>query len=206
MIKIVNFPFCNFHSLERYIRLRKKKYEVLDVNNNLEIEDILLIPGVGTFSEGMRYLKSSGVDDLIRNHAHKGGKIVGICLGMQLLLEGSDENPEEKGLSVIKGFCKKIPYSKDFSVPHIGWNSLSINKKSFKLIEEYVKDSNLSKYDYYFVHSFFANPFYKENIIANFEHPEGLFTAAIKKGQIIGFQFHPEKSGKAGYSLLDRVL
>ena len=116
------------------------------------------------------------------------------------------ENPGEKGLSVVEGFCNKITKKKDFSVPHIGWNSLTINRKSLDLIEDFSRDSYLSKYDYYFVHSFYASPLYEENIVASFDHPEGQLTAVIKKNNIIGFQFHPEKSGAVGLNILKNSI
>ena len=151
-IKIINFPFCNFFSLERYLRVKGLNYSIIDNGNTLNSKDILFIPGVGTFGEGMNYLKDLGLDTVIKSHADKGGKIIGICLGMQLLFCKSEESPLSEGLSFFEGICKKIPFSKNFSIPHIGWNSLKIidNNKN-NLLKEFKTTSNISKFDYYFV-------------------------------------------------------
>ena len=205
-IKVVNFPFCNFFSLERYLRVKKKKFSILDEFNSLKNEDIVIIPGVGTFREGMSFLKKYGLDKKLLSHALKGGKIIGICLGMQMLFNASEESHNIEGLGLINGICKKIPDSKKFRVPHIGWNSLEIQSENIFFSKNLKLRNYLSERDFYFVHSYYVLPKQEQRIIAKFSHPYGLLAAAVNKNNIIGFQFHPEKSGKAGYDLLDEII
>tara|TARA_B100001989_G_C24547565_1_gene471988 strand:- start:173 stop:799 length:627 start_codon:yes stop_codon:yes gene_type:complete len=205
-IKVVNFPFCNFFSLERYLRISKKKFSILDEYNTLCDEDIAVIPGVGTFGEGMSFLRKYGLDKQLLSHALKGGKIIGICLGMQMLFNTSEECHNEDGLGLIPGRCKKIPESKEFRVPHIGWNSLEIQSENIFFSKNLKLSNYLSERDFYFVHSYYVLPNKEEFIIAKFSHPSGFLSAAVNKNNVIGFQFHPEKSGKAGYDLLDEII
>ncbi|MBD2548378.1 imidazole glycerol phosphate synthase subunit HisH [Microcystis elabens FACHB-917] len=206
MIWVVNFPFCNFFSLERYLRVRSHPYRLLTIADQLEPQDILLLPGVGTFAQGMDYLRASNLANAIVQHASAGGRIVGICLGMQMLLQASSESPGVVGLSLIAGVCERIPASSKFSVPHIGWNRLVFPESLHQCFLPFGKPSGYSKADYYFVHSYHVIPECPFAIAAAFEHPAGHLAAAIATNKIIGFQFHPEKSGPAGYALLDHVL
>ena len=206
MLYIVNFPFCNFNSLERYFIQRKLKYEILDSSTNTEKDSTIILPGVGTFGEGMNYLNKMGFTEKIKNHSLKGGKIFGICLGMQLLLEKSEESDNTKGLGLIGGNCKKISKVNNFRVPHIGWNSLIINSESKQSKVELIKQLNVINSDYYFVHSYYADLKNDENIIAYFPHPLFNLCASIQKDNILGVQFHPEKSGLPGYKLLDLLI
>lgn len=206
MIRVVNFPFCNFYSLERFLRIRALPYEVIGRADELSPTDIILIPGVGTFGQGMAYLRSRSMDRLIRGHASSGGKVVGICLGMQILLQSSSESPGVEGLDLIPGTCERIPVSSSFSVPHIGWNEIRVHGKERELFTPCHQTSGLVASDYYFVHSYYAKPTHDEYVIASFKHPTGMLPAVIALNGVMGLQFHPEKSGPAGYALLDRIL
>ncbi len=206
MIWIVNFPFCNFFSLERYLRVRSHPYRLLTAADRLEPLDILLLPGVGTFAQGMDYLRGSHLASEIVRHANAGGRIIGICLGMQMLVQASSESPGVLGLSLIGGVCERIPASPKFSVPHIGWNGLMFPASLHQSFLPFGQPSGSSTSDYYFVHSYHVIPESSVTIVAAFDHPSGPLAAAIATDKIIGFQFHPEKSGPAGYSLLDHVL
>lgn len=205
MIRVVNFPFCNFFSLERYLRIRSLPYQILSSSDQLSIKDIIILPGVGTFGQGMDYLASMSLVKVIRDHANLGGQVVGICLGMQLLLQSSSESPGVEGLGLILGICDKIPTTPSFSVPRIGWSELKFPDEHI-LFAPFCQPSGLSISDYYFVHSYYAKPLVTESVIAAFEHPTGMLAAAIAIENVMGFQFHPEKSGSAGYALLDQVF
>lgn len=206
MIWVVNFPFCNFFSLERYLRVRSRPYRLLTAADQPDPRDIVLLPGVGTFAQGIDYLHVSHLAAVIVQHANAGGKIVGICLGMQMLVQASSESPGSLGLSLIAGVCERIPMSSKFSVPHIGWNEVVFPEFLHQSFLPFGKPSGYSEADYYFVHSYHVIPESPVTIVAAFEHPFGPLAAAIAKDRIIGFQFHPEKSGPAGYALLDHVL
>jgi len=206
MIKVINFPFCNYFSLERYFRIRDLHFQIIEDSDQLGPADTIVLPGVGTFRQGMEFLVSMHLDKPIQDHFERGGKIVGICLGMQMLLQSSTESPGIKGLGLIPGSCTQIPENLSFSVPHIGWNEIIITDNQHNILSPLCSSSGLSKSDFYFVHSFFAKPLEPAPQIASFEHPSGMLAAAIASKNCIGFQFHPEKSGSAGYALLDRVF
>jgi glutamine amidotransferase len=206
MIKVVNFPFCNYFSLERYFRIRALPCQALETYEQLRPADIIVLPGVGTFRQGMDFLVSMQLAKLIRDHAEADGKLVGICLGMQMLLQSSTESPGIEGLGLIPGSCEHIPENSSFSVPHIGWNEIKITDNQDNILAPFRCPSGSSKSDFYFVHSYYAKPLKSDSVIASFEHPLGMLPAAIASGNCIGFQFHPEKSGSAGYDLLDRVF
>ena len=206
MIWIVNFPFCNFFSLERYLRVRSHQYRTLSAADLPDPKDTLFLPGVGTFSQGMNYLRKTRLDESIVRHGLADGRIVGICLGMQMLVQASSESHGVDGLSLIAGNCEHIPASPTFSVPHICWNGLMFPEPLHQCFTPFSEPSGFSKADYYFVHSYHVIPESPSAIIASFPHPSGPLAAAIASDNIYGFQFHPEKSGPAGYALLDHVL
>lgn len=207
-VKLVPFPFCNFQSVSRYLQAKSHEYSALDDAAEIKPTDIILLPGVGTFGEGMKYLSEKGLVQSLREHAENGGNIIGICLGMQLLLSDSDESPGVEGLSIIKGKCSRLLPKSNFAVPHIGWNSLTYNAQCTDAVsfieDDAIKD--IERRDYYFVHSFVANANEKECEMFYFKHPDGRQTAGLCKGNVVGFQFHPEKSGPSGYKLLDYFL
>ena len=206
VIRVVNFPFCNFYSLERYLRLSAHAYRVLSCAESPSASDIILLPGVGTFRQGMDYLLETGLAPIILKHANAGGRVIGICLGMQMLLNSSSESPGVEGLGLISGVCERIPVAPSFSVPHIGWNSLLLPEFLHPCVAQLGKPQGVSYSDFYFVHSYVAKPSLVDATIASFEHPSGQQAAAIGLGNVFGFQFHPEKSGSAGYALLNHVL
>ena len=206
MIWVVNFPFCNFFSLERYFRIRSRPFQILTKADKPSPNDIIILPGVGTFGKGMDFLRTSCLDILIKNHAGLGGNVVGICLGMQILLEESSESPGVIGLGLIEGTCELIPATPSFSVPHVGWNALVFPESVHSRFVTFGKPMGLSISDYYFVHSYYACTKYHGSVVAAFAHPSGMLAAAISIGSVMGLQFHPEKSGPAGYSLLDKIL
>lgn len=208
MIWVVNFPFCNFFSLSRYFlkSLGPNSYSILSTDSVVSSADTIFLPGVGTFEQAMDYLSSTLLSNKIIKHASQGGKLIGICLGMQILLDSSLESPSVKGLGLIPGSCQIIPVTNSFPVPHIGWNTLQISSPIHPCYQPFVNPSGSSISDYYFVHSFHALPTCDSHISASFHHPEGMLTASIAHSNVFGFQFHPEKSGKAGYKLLDHLL
>jgi len=159
--------------------------------------DRLILPGVGAFGDARQKLAKTGLDEALLAQAKSGKMIMGICLGMQMLFDKSFEYGEHAGLSLIPGEVVDMTprIRKDLKVPHIGWNALELKKPDHPLFK-YVKDGDCV----YFVHSFFAD-WCKENTIATTEYDLAL-TAAVAKDNVIGCQFHPEKSGQVGLNLL----
>ena len=123
-VKIVNFPFCNVSSIVRFFESSCIQYELFSEEFSIDLSDCVILPGVGTFMQGIAFLDQINMINPLRSHFSNGGKIIGICLGMQLLLSSSDESPGVTGLNIIPGHCKLISASNEFLVPHIGWNEI----------------------------------------------------------------------------------
>lgn len=186
-VTIVDYGLGNLFSVGKAFEHIGAKVEMTSDAQKIIDSDYLVLPGVGSFKVGMRELENSGVIEPIKTHANLGKPLLGICLGMQMMMEASEENGDCVGLSLIEGTVKKIPAKK---VPHIGWAELKSERDWTKAGEEF-----------YFVHSYHAVCTHKENLLAIAEY-EGLdITAAITKDNILGYQFHPEKSRDAGLNL-----
>lgn len=205
---IVDYGMGNIKSVQRGIE-RIGATAVLSFDpDEIVNADRVILPGVGAFEEGMKGLKQSGLDDAIYQFCNKGNPLLGICLGMQMLLEQSEEFGIHQGFSLIDGTVKKISQTEDDSfkrkTPHIGWSALQRPRQQ-DWNNSCLKDIEEGEF-FYFVHSFMAVPLNPENRLAHCIY-EGLsVTAAIQKENITGVQFHPEKSGEAGLKILKRFV
>ena len=196
MVAIVDYGVGNLFSLKS--SLGSIGADVIVTSNPDEIRsaDRILLPGVGAFEDAAKKLFDSGLGDVIIEQASKGKKLLGICLGMQLLFEKSFEYGEHKGLGLIKGEIRPIKdvIPQDLKIPHIGWNSLDFTKENE--LFRYIKNGDFV----YFVHSFYATSC-DEAVIATSEYGAPL-TAAVANKNVYGCQFHPEKSGEVGLKIL----
>ena len=196
MVAIVDYGVGNLFSLKS--SLGSIGADVIVTSNPDEIRsaDHILLPGVGAFEDAAKKLFDSGLGDVIIEQASKGKKLLGICLGMQLLFEKSFEYGEHKGLGLIKGEIRPIKdvIPQELKIPHIGWNSLDFTKENE--LFRYIKNGDFV----YFVHSFYATSC-DEAVIATSEYGAPL-TAAVANKNIYGCQFHPEKSGDVGLKIL----
>lgn len=157
----------------------------------------IVLPGVGAFGRCMENLETKGLADAIKEHIRKNKRYLGICLGMQILLESSEEAPGVKGLGVIPG---KVPrFTGPVKVPHMGWNSIDILKESRTL-----KDVRPGDF-FYFVHSYYCAP-EDESFIATTTEYGTKFASSVEKGNLFACQFHPEKSQGVGLQLLKNFL
>ncbi len=196
MIAIVDYGVGNLFSLKSSFAAIGAETVLTPDPEVIKKADKILLPGVGAFGDAAEKLKASGLGDLIVEEANKGKPLLGICLGMQLLLEKSYEYGEHEGLGLIKGEIRPISdvIPKDLKIPHIGWNSLDF--KGSSPIFKYVKNGDFV----YFVHSYYgANC--DDNVIATTEYGATL-TAAVGNKNVFGCQFHPEKSGTVGLNIL----
>ena len=159
----------------------------------------IILPGVGAFDAGMQSLKEAGIDKAIITSAENGSTILGICLGFQLLFEESEEG-EMNGLGLIKGKVKKFINRPHIRVPHMGWNIIKPESDSI-LFDK----SNEIPLRFYFVHSYYAECSHADDISAKCTYGDE-FTCSIENGNILGVQFHPEKSHKFGIKLFKRFL
>ena len=196
MIAIIDYGLGNLFSLQSSFKAIGE--EVIVTGNAEEIRacDRLVLPGVGAFRDAAALLSETGLDEVIREEAAAGKPILGICLGMQLLLEKSYEYGEWDGLGLIPGAIRPIKEAidQDLLIPQIGWNALT-------LYHDHPLFADIREGDYvYFVHSYYADAA-PEHVIATTEYGATL-TAAVAKGNVMGCQFHPEKSGPVGLSIL----
>jgi imidazole glycerol-phosphate synthase subunit HisH len=189
---IFDYGLGNLHSVLR-------AFERANIPTKLtsNIEDIstctsLVLPGVGAFKNGIENLRASGAIPYLNEHVASGKPLLGICLGMQLLYERSYENGECSGLGFIKGSVEKLTVP--FKIPHMGWNALKIKKN-----DEVLK--YISEDDYvYFVHSYYVNSS-NEEVLAFADYGTNI-PAIVRKGNVYGMQFHPEKSAQVGANIL----
>ena len=196
MIAIIDYGVGNLFSLTS--SFKKIGVDVVATADKEVIKsaDKLILPGVGAFADAIKKLRDSGLDRVIIDEAKKGKKIMGICLGMQLLFEKSYEYGEHNGLGLLKG--KVVPMENripaNLKIPHIGWNALDFRRESE--IFRYINDGDFV----YFVHSFYADEC-DDSVIATSKYGAEI-TAAVQKENVYGCQFHPEKSGGVGLNIL----
>jgi glutamine amidotransferase len=200
-IAIVNYGLGNINSLKNAIFYTEKKNVVDLVNNAEELYkyDKIILPGVGAFGDAMKLIRKKNFDEALLNEKKKGKYIFGICLGMQLLASKSFEFGEYEGLNFIKGEVLKFNSNSEYRVPHMGWNNLKF-KSDCKLFNGIEENS-----DFYFVHSFYFKCKDDSNSIGITNYNED-FTSVVKNENIIGTQFHPEKSQKDGIQLIKNFI
>ncbi len=189
----------NIHSVIQAIENLEE--EVLVVENSTQFNECkaLIIPGQGAFDPAIENLNKTGLIENLKEWVNKGNSFLGICLGLQLLFELSDEG-NRRGLGIIKGVIKKIPYEVNQRVPHIGWCNL-IPTKNSKLLKMHEPDNW-----FYFDHSYYASPINEKIISAKFGYGSIDLTAMIEENNLTACQFHPEKSGKKGEIFLRRWI
>lgn len=168
--------------------------------------DAVILPGVGAFKHGMENLLKVGLKPIINNFIATGRPFLGICLGMQLLFDESDEFGYSEGLGLIKGKITKLEGGdeKGLKLPHIGWTDVQPN--TGKNWNGTLLNNIMSGTPYYFVHSYAAVPAEDSDILATAKYGNNTFCCAIEKGNIFGTQFHPEKSGEMGLMILKNLI
>lgn len=196
MIAVIDYGVGNLFSLASSLRAVGAEAVITSDPEVIASSEKLILPGVGAFGDAAEKLCTCGLADVICREAASGKEIMGICLGMQLLFEESFEYGRHKGLGLLAGSVVpmkgKVPES--LKIPHIGWNSLRFVKSS--PLMRYVKDGDFV----YFVHSYYAADC-DDSLIATTDYGIPM-TAAVQNGNIMGCQFHPEKSGTVGLSIL----
>ena len=203
-VGIINLAVSNIFSVYEGCKKAGYKVEVINKKKNKFHHDIIIVPGVGSFKSGMKFVYENNLDEKIKDYLLKPNSLVyGICLGMQLLFEESYEFGHEEGLALVKGKVDKIPIKSDeklLKIPSIGWNELVIKKKDklFANVE--------SKNSTYFVHSYMAIPENKSIVTSVYKFGELEVVASVSQDNIFGCQFHPEKSGKVGLGILKNFI
>jgi glutamine amidotransferase len=171
--------------------------------------DRVILPGVGAFESGMNELQALGLDEAVKFVAKAGRPVLGICLGMQMLLDESSEHGLHKGLGLIPGSVEPIPTEEEGErkrkIPHIGWNSLYRPSYARSWMGSCLNNTQQGTFCY-FVHSFMAVPVCTNDVLAQCMYQGQSVTAAINRENITGLQFHPERSGPAGLEILSRFM
>jgi len=199
MIAIIDYGVGNIFSLCSSFKYIGADAKLTSDEGEIRRADKILLPGVGAFSDAAKKLRDCGMWDVILDECAKEKPLLGICLGMQMLFEKSYEYGEHKGLGLIPGEVVPIApvVPKDYKIPHIGWNALHFPKDQPK--SPLFKDINEGDC-VYFVHSYYASGC-EASTIATCEYGAEL-TAAVQRGNVMGTQFHPEKSGEVGLNIL----
>ncbi len=196
MIAIIDYGVGNLFSLRSSLDMIGADSIVSSDENIIRSADKILLPGVGAFEDARRKLSDTGLDELVISEAKNGKKLMGICLGMQMLFDRSFEYGEHRGLGLLSGdvIAMEGTVPKNLSIPHIGWNSL-------KVTSDHPVFKNTNDGDFvYFVHSYYAVGC-NDSLLATTDYGIDI-TAAVAKDNIAGMQFHPEKSGEAGLNIL----
>lgn len=197
MIAIIDYGVGNLFSLASSFAYIGKEAKLTSDVNEIRAADRIILPGVGAFEDAARKLSESGLDKIVIEEARAGKPLLGICLGMQMFFEKSYEYGEHKGLGLIKGAVRPMKgvVPDELKIPQIGWNSLSFDGKKSELFK-YIKEGDFV----YFVHSYYGAEC-DESVIATTDYGAKI-TAAVASGNVYGTQFHPEKSGEVGLSIL----
>lgn len=195
MIAIIDYDAGNMKSVEKALQYLGE--ETITTRNREEIlqADGVILPGVGSFKDAMEKLESYHLVEVIRECAERKLPFLGICLGLQLLFESSEESPGVEGLHLLDGKVVKIPATEDIKVPQIGWNSLTFPHKG-RLFEGVEENAYV-----YFVHSYYLQAADSEIVTAQTEYGVKI-DASVEKGNIFACQFHPEKSSEVGLQIL----
>ena len=196
MIAIIDYDAGNLKSVEK--ALLSLGEEVLVTRDRAELlrADKVILPGVGNFGDAMEKLKAYGLVSVIRELTEMGKPFLGICLGLQLLFERSDEAPGVEGLGILKGEIVRIPDGEGLKVPHIGWNSLHLQHRG-RLFRDLPEGSYV-----YFVHSYYLKAEDPEIVKATTEYGVTI-DASVEQGNVFACQFHPEKSSRVGLKILE---
>ncbi len=195
MIAIIDYGAGNLMSVKKAFDFLGEACKITNDVKEIEMADRVVLPGVGSFGAAMRLFNERGLVPAVKEAA--GGKkpFLGICLGLQLLFEGSEESSGVKGISVFKGQISAIPKETGLKVPHIGWNSVSL-----KQTDGIFKDIPDESY-FYFVHSFYLHGAEESTLAATTEYGVKI-ECAVQRGLTAATQFHPEKSGEVGLQVL----
>jgi imidazole glycerol-phosphate synthase subunit HisH len=197
-VGIIDYGCGNLASVINAIKYLKYDVEIIKKNNNLEHFSHLILPGVGSFRAGMEKLKSESWDTALKNYVEAKGKLLGICLGMQLLFNFGEEDGQTEGLNFFKGKCIKLNTYSKFPLPHIGFNSVSHNNSS---IWSEIKNDSF----FYFVHSYAIKELEEKYDCGTTNYSEK-FISYIENGSVFGAQFHPEKSHLAGLKFIKNFI
>lgn len=200
MIAIIDYDAGNIKSVQKAVEFLGETAVLTREPEELLKADKVILPGVGSFGDAMQKLHHYQLVDTIRQVVERQIPFLGICLGLQLLFERSDESEGVEGLSLLKGEILRIPDEPDLKIPHIGWNSLSLQNDG-RLFRGLSEDEYV-----YFVHSYYLKAADPSIVKAVTQYGNTLIHASVEQGNVFACQFHPEKSGEVGLKILKNFI
>lgn len=198
MIAIIDYGAGNLHSVKNALDFLGVDSIVTGDAKEIKSADKVILPGVGAFGDAMKCLEGSGLVDTVKQVINDNKPFLGICLGLHMLFEESEETPNIKGLGIFKGKAVKIPDT-GLKIPHMGWNNIDIVKDS-----RILKDIGNEPY-VYFVHSYYIEP-QDESVVSAYTTYGKRLAIAVEKDNVFATQFHPEKSGDLGMTILKNFV
>ena len=199
MVAIIDYGAGNLQSVKKALDFIGAESKITDNKDEINAASHIILPGVGSFADAMSCIRERGLEETIKKSADGSKHFLGICLGLQLLFESSEESPGIKGLGVFKGDIVTIPKDNGLKVPHIGWNSVKLNQTNG--IFEGIKDESY----FYFVHSYYLKNA-DEDIVAGTTEYGVPIQCTVQNGRVCATQFHPEKSSEVGLALLKNFV
>ena len=199
MIAILDYDAGNIKSVEKAMQLLGQEVTITRDRREVLNADKVILPGVGAFGDAMGKIRQYGLCEVIHEAAEQGTPFLGICLGLQLLFERSEESPGVEGLGILKGEILRIPETPGLKIPHMGWNSLEFRNNG-RLFENLPEESYV-----YFVHSYYLRAADEKIVTAVTEYGTQIH-ASVEQGNVFACQFHPEKSGDAGIQILKNFV
>lgn len=199
MVAIIDYGAGNLQSVKKALDFLGYESEITSDKHKIESASHIILPGVGSFGDAVASIKSRGLGDTIKKAASGDKPFLGICLGLQLLFDSSEESPGVDGLGIFSGKIVTIPKNNGLKVPHMGWNSVSL-KQNDGIFKD-IKDESY----FYFVHSYYLKNADDEVVAATTQYGAEI-ECAVQKGLVCATQFHPEKSGEAGLQVLKNFM
>jgi len=200
MIAIIDYGMGNIHSVQKALESMGAKTMVTNKPQEIKVSDKIVLPGVGAFDDAVLELKKQNLLLVINEHIKARKTFLGICLGMQLLFQTSEEARQEKGLGILRGAVKRFENKNGLKVPHMGWNQLNFKNRSCPLFKDIADNAYV-----YFCHSYYPQAKDKKIVAATTEY--GIkFDSIVWRDNIYGVQFHPEKSQEVGLKILKNFV
>ena len=199
MIAILDYDAGNIKSVEKAMQLLGQEVTITRDRREILNADKVILPGVGAFGDAMEKIRQYGLYEVIHEVTEQGTPFLGICLGLQLLFERSEESPGVEGLGILKGEILRIPETPGLKIPHMGWNSLDFRNNG-RLFENLPEESYV-----YFVHSYYLRAADEKIVTAVTEYGTQIH-ASVEQGNVFACQFHPEKSSDAGIQILKNFV
>ena len=203
-IAIIDLEINNLFSIQKALESFKCSTFITSNSKEISNADAIVLPGVGSYAKAMRALRKKNLINPIIKFAESDKYILGICLGMQLLMDSSEEFGINDGLGLINGVCKRFDDSR-YKVPHIMWNRIKFNR-----LKHFIKKSPIGDKEdgelMYFIHSYYVKPKNESSVLTYTSYENFKFCSAVQEDKIIGFQFHPEKSSEKGIQILNNSV